>query len=383
MGKHATSEGTQRYAKRFAEHTHETHFRMIADPAAQKSERQQHSQQLAVSTLGIGTYLGNPDEATDRAYTEAAIAAVESGFNVVDSAINYRLQRSERSIGAALAELARRGYAREEILLCTKAGFLTPDGTMPADASAYFQGEFITPGILKADEIAAGCHAMAPRYLADQLERSLRNMGVDCVDVFYLHNPETQLAEISRGDFLARLGAAFMWAESMVLAGKICAYGMATWNGFRVPPESPEHISLAAVEAMAREIAGDAHHFRFVQLPLNLAMTEALTLPNQAVDEKPVTMVEAAGAMGIQLIGSAALLQGRMARKLPEFVAKAIGLENDAERALQFARSVPGMSTALVGMSHAEHVRANAKLFSVPLLDSEQFGRLFSRGESA
>jgi aryl-alcohol dehydrogenase-like predicted oxidoreductase len=383
MSRHATSEGTQRYAQRFAGRTHETHFRMIADAAAHKSERQQHSQQLAVSTLGIGTYLGNPDEATDRAYTEAIVTAVESGFNVLDSAINYRLQRSERSIGAALAELAKRGFARDEILICTKAGFLTPDGAMPADPGAYFRTEFISRGILKAEEIAAGCHSMAPRYLADQLERSLRNMGVECLDVFYLHNPETQLAEISRGDFLARVGAAFMWAESMVSAGKICAYGMATWNGFRVPPDSPEHISLAAVEAFARQIAGDAHHFRFVQLPVNLAMTEALTLPNQELEEKPVTMVEAAGAMGIQLIGSAALLQGKMARKLPDFVAKAIGLENDAERALQFARSVPGMAAALVGMSHAEHVRANARLFSLPLLDAEQFARLFSRGEGA
>ncbi len=383
MSKHASAEGTQRYAQRFAGRTNETHFRMIADPAAMKSERDQRPQQLAVSTLGIGTYLGNPDEATDRAYTDSVVAAVEAGFNVVDSAINYRLQRSERSIGAALAELGKRGIAREEILLCTKAGFLTPDGVMPADAGAYFQSEFIARGILKPEEIAAGCHSMAPKYLADQLERSLRNMGAECVDVFYLHNPETQLAEISRGDFLARAGAAFMWAESMVSSGKICAYGMATWNGFRVPPESPEHISLAAVEAFARQIAGDAHHFRFVQLPVNLAMTEALTLPNQELDEKPVTMVEAAGAMGIQLIGSAALLQGRMARKLPEFVAKAIGLENDAERALQFARSVPGMTAALVGMSHAEHVRANARLFSAPLLDAEQFARLFSRGEGA
>jgi aryl-alcohol dehydrogenase-like predicted oxidoreductase len=383
MTRHATAEGTQRYAQRFAGRTHATHFRMIADPTAQKSERTQSAQQLAISTLGIGTYLGNPDEATDRAYTEAVIAAVESGFNVVDSAINYRLQRSERSIGAALSELALRGYERDETLLCTKAGFLTPDDTMPPDAGAYFEKEFIARGILKADEIAAGCHSMAPRYLADQLERSLHNMGVDCLDVFYLHNPETQLSELSRGDFLARLGAAFMWAESMVSAGKICAYGMATWNGFRVPPDSPEHVSLAAVEAMAREIAGEAHHFRYVQLPVNLAMTEALTLPNQEVEEKPVTMVEAAGTFGIHLIGSAALLQGRMARKLPEFVAKAIGLENDAERALQFARSVPGMASALVGMSHAEHVRANARLFAEPLLDAEQFGRLFSRGEGA
>jgi aryl-alcohol dehydrogenase-like predicted oxidoreductase len=383
MSRHATAEGTQRYTQRFAARTHDTHFRMIADPTAQKSERTQSAQQLAASTLGIGTYLGNPDEATDRAYTEAVIAAVESGFNVVDSAINYRLQRSERSVGAALAELTRRGYEREEILLCTKAGFLTPDGTMPPDPGAYFEKEFIARGILKADEIAAGCHSMAPRYLADQLERSLHNLGVDCLDVFYLHNPETQLSELSRGDFLARLGAAFMWAESMVSAGKICAYGMATWNGFRVPPDSPEHVSLAAVEAMAREIAGEAHHFRYVQLPVNLAMTEALTLPNQEIEEKPVTMVEAAGTFGIHLIGSAALLQGRMARKLPDFVAKAIGLENDAERALQFARSVPGMASALVGMSHTEHVRANARLFAEQLLDAEQFARLFSRGEGA
>jgi aryl-alcohol dehydrogenase-like predicted oxidoreductase len=383
MKKHATPEGTQRYAQRFVGRTHETHFRRIADASAPRAERSQESGQLSVSTLGIGTYLGNPDEATDRAYTEAVIAAVESGFNVVDSAINYRLQRSERSIGAALTELVKRGVAREEILLCTKAGFLTPDGSMPADPGAYFQSEFISRGILKPEDIAAGCHSMAPRYLADQLERSLRNLSVECLDVFYMHNPETQLSEISRGDFLARIAAAFMWAETMVSAGKICAYGLATWNGFRVRPDSPEHISLAAVEALAQQIAGEAHHFRFVQLPLNLAMTEALTLPNQEHDEKPVTMVEAAGAMGIQLIGSAALLQGKMARKLPDFVAKAIGLENDAERALQFARSVPGMCAALVGMSHAEHVRANARVFSEPLLDAEQFGRLFSRGEGA
>ena len=383
MSQYATPEGTQRYAQRFAGRTHETHFRMIADPAAGRTERLQRSGQLAVSTLGIGTYLGNPDEATDRAYTEAVIAAVESGFNVVDSAINYRLQRSERSIGAALAELRRRGYAREEILLCTKAGFLTPDGATPADPGAYFRREFVERGILKPEEIAAGCHAMSPRYLADQLERSLRNLGVECVDVFYLHNPETQLAEISRGDFLARVGAAFLWLESMAAAGKIRAYGMATWNGFRVAADSAEHISLAAVEAVAHQIAGEAHHFRYIELPVNLAMTEALTHANQEIEGTAMTMVEAMGKLGIQLIGSAALLQGRMARKLPEFVARAIGLESDAQRALQFARSVPGVTAALVGMSRAEHAKANAALFGFPLMNEEEFGQLFERGEVA
>jgi aryl-alcohol dehydrogenase-like predicted oxidoreductase len=327
--------------------------------------------------------LGEADAVTDTAYTDAVIAAVESGFNVIDTAINYRLQRSERSIGAALAELKRRGFAREEILLCTKAGYLTPDGSIPADPSAYFRKEFIETGILKTDEIAGGCHAMAPKYLADQLERSLKNLGVECVDVFYLHNPETQLAEIPLGDFLARLGAAFAWLETMVGAGKIRAYGMATWNGFRVPQGSPEHLSLAAIESVAREIAGDAHHFRYVQLPVNLGMTEALTLQNQDVEGKQTTIVESADTLRIQIIASASLLQGRMAKRLPPFIAAAIGLEDDAQRALQFVRSLPGMTAALVGMKNTEHVRANARLFDVPLMTEEQFAKLFSRGESA
>ena len=136
---------------------------------------------------------------------------------------------------------------------------------------------------------------------------------------------------------------------------------MATWNGFRAAQGSPEHLSLAAIESVAREIAGDAHHFRYVQLPVNLGMTEALTLQNQDVEGKQTTIVESADTLGIQIIASASLLQGRMARRLPPFIATAIGLEDDAQRALQFVRSLPGMTAALVGMRNAEHVRVNAR----------------------
>jgi aryl-alcohol dehydrogenase-like predicted oxidoreductase len=381
MNPYASPTGTQAYAQRFAGRTAAGHFRAVA---GLKPENTKDS--VMFSSLGIGTYLGEPNAETDRAYTEAVIAAVESGFNVIDTAINYRLQRSERSIGAALAELACRGYSREEVVLCTKAGYLTPDGEMPPDPAGYFRREFIERGILKQGEIVAGCHTMAPRYLADQLERSLINLGVSCVDIFYLHNPETQLAEISREEFLGRLGAAFLWLESAVATGKIRAYGLATWNGFRVAQDSPEHLSLGAIEAVAREVAGEAHHFRFVQLPVNLAMTDALTRRNQPVPgnvKEPATMIEAASELGVALIASASLLQGRVARQLPAFIQEAIGLEDNSQRALQFVRSLPGITTALVGMSHAEHALANARLFKEPLLDQEQFSRLFSRGNAA
>jgi aryl-alcohol dehydrogenase-like predicted oxidoreductase len=72
-----------------------------------------------------------------------------------------------------------------------------------------------------------------------------------------------------------------------------------------------------------------------------------------------------------------------VAKNLPAFVAEAFRLENDAERALQFVRSSPGITTALVGMSRLEHVKANARLVNVAPATTEQFAKLFSRGEGA
>jgi aryl-alcohol dehydrogenase-like predicted oxidoreductase len=363
----ATSDGTKKYAARFAGRAADGHFR--------------EQQGLWLSSLGIGTYLGEPDASTDRAYTDAIVAAVESGVNVIDSAINYRFQRSERSVGAALAELARRGYAREELLICTKGGFLTPDGDMPADAGEYFGREYVETGILREGDVAAGCHSMAPRFLADQLERSRRNLGVETIDVYYLHNPETQLGEVPREMFNTRVRAAFEFLESAVAAAKIHFYGMATWNAFRQPETAQDYLSLEGMESLAREVAGGSHHFRFVQLPCNLGMTEALTRSNQLLGEVRGPVVGAASKLGITLVASAAMLQGQLSRNLPPFVASALGMKTDAERALQFVRSTPGITTALVGMSRVEHVRANLTLVGVEPASQEQFSRLFQRGE--
>jgi aryl-alcohol dehydrogenase-like predicted oxidoreductase len=369
MSLSATTEGTARYATRFSGRAAEGHFR--------------EAQGLTLSSLGIGTYLGQPDDKTDQAYTAAVVAAVENGINVIDAAINYRFQRSERSIGAAVKQLAQKGFSREEFVLCTKAGYLTPDGSMPSDPNEYFYREYIQPGVFAPNDIVAGSHCMTPRFLENQLGRSLRNLGVECIDVYYLHNPEGQLAEISRPDFLERVRDAFIYLESEVAAGKIQFYGMATWNGFRQEGRARDAMQLAEIVQLADDISGDHHHFRFVQLPFNLAMTEALTLGNQSVRGNDKTVMEAASEHDITLVASASLLQGQVARNLPPFVAEALGLEDDAERSLQFARSSPGITTALVGMSRVQHVMANTRLVGVVPATVEQFSKLFTRGETA
>jgi len=360
----ATPQGTLRYAARFRGKSAAGHFREI--PSG-----------LVLSSIGIGTYLGEADEATDEAYSGAVVAAVEGGFNVVDTAINYRFQRSERSIGAALKELLSNGFSRDEIVLCTKAGFLTPDGELPADPSEYFSREFIEHGVFGAEDIAAGCHCMTPRYLADQLDRSRRNLGVQCVDVFYLHNPETQLSEVSKEIFERRIRDAFLFLESAVSSGKIGSYGLATWNAFREDPKSPGYLSLEDMVRIATEAGGKDHHFRFVQLPLNLAMPEALTRPNQVAAGKTLAMVQAVRALGITLVSSAALLQGQLTRNLPASMRSAWGMQSDSALALQFARSAPGITTALVGMSQIGHVEENLALAHIEPAGREDFLKVF------
>ena len=360
----ATLDGTRRFAGRFADLTNAGHFRV--------------RQGLMISSIGIGTYLGEPDATTDRDYRDSVTAAVWGGINVIDSAINYRLQRSERSIAAALQNLFTAGFARDGIVVCTKAGFLTPDGEMPADPNDYFYREFISKGVFSVDDIAAGCHCLAPRYIEDQIERSRRNLGLSCIDVFYLHNPETQLSEVSRDVLCGRLTKAFEVLESAVASGKIQAYGLATWNAFRDDPRSQGYLSLEAVSGLARQVAGSEHHFRFVQLPFNIGMPEALIRPNQTVGGKTVSMIQAARELGIALVASASLLQTHLVGKVSPSIHSVLGFRNDLECALQFVRSAPGIATALVGMKRVDHVKANLKLAGIPPASPEQFRRIFA-----
>jgi aryl-alcohol dehydrogenase-like predicted oxidoreductase len=314
---------------------------------------------LWLSSLGIGTYLGRDDAATDALYAASVRRAVQLGLNVVDTAINYRNQRSERAVGAALRESDQ---GRDGIVLCTKGGYLAFDGARPHDARAYVEETFVRPGILAPDEIVAGCHSMAPLYLSDQIDRSRRNLGVDCIDVYYVHNPETQLGEVPRAEFLRRLRLAFEALERACDEGRIACYGTATWNGYRLEVDDEEHLSLAEVLAAARDVAGAGHRLRALQLPFNLDMDEAATFRNQ----DGLTLLEAARSAGLMVFASASVLQGRLRNQIPESLRQALrGLDTDAQRALQFARSTSGIACALVGMKTSAHVDENAALAKV------------------
>ena len=342
----ATAPGTARYAARFRAHQQVGFFR--------------DAQSLTVSSIGIGTYLGNLDQATDRGYADAAGAALTAGVNFIDTSLNYRNQRSEQSIGTALRAAAEQGHVRrDEAVVCTKAGYLVPDA--------------VPRGAMTARDVVGGMHSMAPAFLADQLGRSRENLGIETIDVFYLHNPETQLSYVSPEEFYARIHQAFMFLEQAVNEGGIQFYGAATWEGFRKPAQSPCALSLERLADIAREIAGDGHHFRFIQLPMNLAMPEAY---GNRVDGENVLRL--AARLGITAVASASLLQSRLAKNLPDNIRELLpGLRTDAQRSIQFARSTPGITVALIGMSNQDHVRENLELAVVAPASEEQYLRLY------
>jgi len=364
----ATHEGTTHYRERFKDSAAANHFR--------------EQQNLWLSSIGIGTYLGNADDETDRRYAATIARAVELGANVIDTAANYRFQRSERAIGKALSQLTEKGFSRAEIVICTKGGYLPFDGAPPRDVRGYIEETFVKTGIAGFADFVAGSHCMTPRYLQNQLQQSLRNMNIECTDVYYIHNPESQLGQVSAEEFYARLRSAFESLEQARAAGQLKSYGVATWNGFRVPPSANAangYHSLDRMVTIAREVGGESHGFRFIQLPFNLAMPEALTLSNQVVGGHQVSTLEAAAGLGVTVISSASIFQGKVARGLPPDLRETLGsLSTDAQSALQFVRSAPGICTALVGMSTLEHVEDNLQLGGVAPLELEQFLRLFS-----
>jgi len=347
----ANGAGTARYRNRFAPRFALDYFR----PAAF---------QTTVSSIGIGTYLGEPTAADDAAYVTSIEHAIRSGINLIDTALNYRAQRSERAVGAALRRLTSSGdVSRDELVLCSKGGYIPLDGEPPASRDeyrAYVKREFVDTEILRPSEIVAGGHSLAPRFIRFCLAKSRQNLGVRSIDIYYLHNPEQQASAVGRDELKARIRSAFVILEDAAGRGEIGAYGCATWNGLRSTADAPDHLELEELVALARDAGGKTHHFRAVQMPINLAMPEAIRSPTQTVRGVLFPAAEAAAALDLMVVGSATLMQGKLSTGLPAALADAFpGFETDAQRAIAFARSIPGVTTALVGMKRPEHVDEN------------------------
>jgi aryl-alcohol dehydrogenase-like predicted oxidoreductase len=359
---YATPEGTRKYTEyAFSKGKPRKHFKFFDG--------------LLLSSLGMGTYLGQPNEEDDEAVENAVYQSVKSGaVNVIDSAINYRAMRSEKSIGRALVRLIRDGIiSRDQVFLSTKNGYITNDGDYPnIDVMEYIHRMYIQTEVISADDISSGYNVIKPSYLARCIDKSLTNMHVSTIDLVYIHNAfESWYQDVSRERFMEMLTKAFEVYEKYRAQTKIRYYGMATWTCFRVPSESPEYLSLEQAVKIAEIAGGKNHGFRFIQLPYNLAYSEALLLKNQSVrSEENLTILQAAAKLNVGVFTSIPLFQGRLLRSdIPNYgnVSDRIG------KLVQIIRSSPSVIAPLLGQKKPEHVEENLTVANVPPLSDQEF----------
>jgi len=359
---YATPEGTKKFVERHAEIPKQNYTNV-------------HN--LTLSNVGIGTYLGNPDIETDKLVEASVKKSILGGINVIDSAINYRAQKAERSMGNAISQLINNNdISREEIFVSTKNGYVTNDGDIQEDLMQYVMREYGKTGIVNEGDISPGYHCMTLPYLNDQLERSLKNLGLECIDLMYLHNSVEGQTHLPREQFLKNLKNVFEFYEKKRKEGKIRFYGMATWECFRVTQENPLFLQLSEVMDLAMEVGGTEHGFRFIQLPFNLMLDQAYLTKNHSVNGKTISLLEAAQAFNLGVFTSVPLLQGKLltANVMPEF-----GDYSTSVRLLQFVRSTPGVTAPLIGQKSESHVTENMEIMKMPPLSESEFNELMKK----
>lgn len=341
-----------------------TYFRRFAD--------------CVVSSIGVGTYLGDPTDEADERYVDAIVEALESGITVVDTASNYRHQRSERVVGEAVAEAA---VDREAVLVATKGGFVPFDGSRPADPGEFVREEYVDSAIVDHEDLALGQHAITPAFIDDQIDRSLSNLSMETIDLYYVHNPETQLEARSRDAVYDQLEETFTRLEERVAAGDLRHYGVATWESFRVPEGHDSYLSLPEVVQRAHRgaaaVGAEKTHLQAIQMPFNVHMADAFTVDAHDGPDGRQSALEFAYEAGLDVFTSASVMQGQLAAELPAEVSARLAGETDAQRAINFARSAPGVTCSLVGMGSPEHVSENVAAGTYEPMGAGTFDAVF------
>ncbi|MEA3499278.1 MAG: aldo/keto reductase [Campylobacterota bacterium] len=338
---------------------------------------------LIFSKLGLGTFNKEPYKEENYVfhYIEAVKEAVKNGINLIDTASNYRYGQSEKEIGTALKEIFSEGITkREELILCSKGGFIQLDYPFPSNPYTWIDENIIQTKLATKDDIELDQHCITADYLEWSCRRSLQNVGVDSFDIYYLHNPEMQLSKLGEKEFYKQIEKVFTRFEKLADEGLFSSYGVAVWNGFVKLDE--ELLSLEKLVQIANKVGGVNHRFRYIQTPFNMAKTDIYTQETQKVNNEPCTLLQAAHRLKIGVISSSSLLQMNLFKKSfsPEsgvILDSSMTLKSDIQLALQFVRSTPGIISGLFGSKVPLNIRRNCEISKIKAVPRSKYDLLY------
>lgn len=347
------------------------------------------NQHLQLSSLGIGTFPGAAADDVDADYAAVIDRALQSGINVIDTAAHYRYGRSMRAVGAGLRRAFAAGIGREQVYVAGKGGFLRFADGPPADLDAWFEVNVARKGLGTRDDLT-GVHCLAPGYIAHQIDELRAATGLATLDAFLIDQPEVHIPRLGKEELNRRLQTVFAVLEQAVRQEKIRSYGIATFAGLRAETDHALFQSLASLLGLAenavRIVNGGAqarHHFRVVQLPFNAVMNEGFTRFSQATGQGNVaSTLQAAHQLQLFVMGSHGLAKGRLADTCVDSLRAALpDMTNDAQRALQFNRSTPGLGISLAGISTPAHLDDLLAVAAQPPLARTDYLKLYRRAE--
>lgn len=339
---------------------------------------------LVFSKLGLGTFNKEPYKEENYVfhYIAGVKEAIKNGINLIDTASNYRYGQSEKEIGIALQELFEEGDTkREELIICSKGGFIQLDYPFPQNPYAWIEENIINTSLAKLEDIELDQHCMTPDYLEWSCQKSLENLGVKTLDIYFLHNPEIQISKLGYKIWLKKVESAFKRFEKMVTKGMIKSYGVAVWNGF-IDKSTNEHINLEDLLEIAIKVGGENHNFKYIQTPFNMAKTSIYTIPTQTVKGEECTLLQAAHRLKIGVISSSSLLQMNLFKKsfnaqVGYLLDSKMVLENDIQLALQFVRSTPGLISSLFASKVPVHIKKNLEITKVPATSRAKYDLMY------
>lgn len=374
---HATRAGSEDYIRTFGAGLAPGHYSDFLN------------QHLKLSSLGLGTFPGAASDEVDASYAQIVRRALTSGINVIDTAAHYRYGRSARAVGAGLRLAFAEGVKREQVFVIAKGGFLAFDDGRPENFDEWFEARIARKGLGRRDDLT-DVHLLSPGYIAQQIEDMRAALGLATLDAFLVDQPEVHIPRIGKDALNRKLQSVFAVLEQAVKENKIRCYGISTFNGFRVETDNALFQSLASLQGIAEKAAQIAHQdvqakhsFRLVQLPFNQAMPEGFTRFNQATGHGNVaSTIQAAFQLKVYVMASHTLAKGRLAGHCEDAVRRALPqFANDAQRALQFNRSTPGLGTSLAGISTAAHLDDLLAVARAAPMAQAEYLKLYQRAE--
>lgn len=318
-----------------------------------------------LSAICCGTYLGIPNSEVDFEYKRALKKALIKGINLIDTAINYRGMRSEVLVGEVIKELIEeQQIKRSEIVIATKGGFLPADYRNREVGENYrdFMKNDIKEHFMKAISTNINlCHTTLKKILdrGNAVEKEIiecffeisrENLGLETIDIYYLHNPEVSKKDLGEDSFYQELKITFELLEQKVKKGQLRYYGISTYSGFISNPDAHEHLSLERIVNIVETVAGKGHHLKFIQLPLNKAMNTAEVDKTQQVQGRWMSCLDAAKELNIKVMTNISLAQGKAFDKY------------SSEEMIEYLLENENVCASMIGMKKEANVDRNIRV---------------------